>query len=157
MNLLKSGIVAAVTLEHEARIGYLEMVASARTIDLYMMHSGGRGEYVHIARVDGRRAVDHPYKYHYRCVSCRGLEGSQRWASGHLLNPCLPLMRPTTRRFEKDELPKDSLALLQLRLTPHYDTSQDLQLYKFSVMVGDVARSSSLPPSFMPRGKSAPR
>jgi len=94
-------------METEARISYLEMVISARSVELYVLKSGhgASGEYMHVGRVEGRPAQDHPYKYHYR--------------------------------FSPAELPDTKVALLQLRLTPHNEKAAEILVFRFSVLVGE--------------------
>lgn len=94
-------------METEARISYLEMVISARAVDIYVLKGGqgASGEYVNVGRLEGRPAQDHPYKYHYR--------------------------------FGAAELPDTRVALLQLRLTPHNEGAAEIYVFRFSVMVGD--------------------
>jgi hypothetical protein len=57
-----------VTLEHEARVMYLELLTSAKAMEVYVLHGGGSGggQYEHVAALEGRRMLDHPSKYHYR-------------------------------------------------------------------------------------------
>lgn len=94
-------------METEARISYLEMVISARTVEIYVLKGGqdASGEYVHVGRLEGRPAQDHPYKYHYR--------------------------------FGPAELPDTRVALLQLRLTPHAEGASEIYVFRFSVLVGE--------------------
>lgn len=95
-------------MESEARVSYLEMVISAKAIEIYIL-KGGRGasgEYAYVGRLEGRPAVDHPFKYHYK--------------------------------FSSAELPDERVALLQLRLTPHQEAAMEVYLFRFAVMVGDV-------------------
>lgn len=56
------------------------------------------------------------------------------------------------RRFEKDVLPDYRIALLQLRLTPHNETTQEMHLFKFSVLVGDMPgkQAREIPSFLMP-------
>ena len=64
----RSYSLSPVTFEHEARVGYLETITSARAMDVYVLKgsAGPSGDYVHVGKVEGRQAVDHPYKFHYR-------------------------------------------------------------------------------------------
>ena len=94
-------------METEARISYLEMVISARAVEIYVLKGGqgASGEYLHVGRLEGRPAQDHPYKYHYR--------------------------------FGPAELPDARVALLQLRLTPHAEGVAEIYVFRFSVLVGE--------------------
>jgi hypothetical protein len=94
-------------METEARISYLEMVISARAVDIYVLKGGqgASGEYVNVGRLEGRPAQDHPYKYHYR--------------------------------FGAAELPDTRVALLQLRLTPHSEGAAEIYVFRLSVVVGE--------------------
>lgn len=54
-------------------------------------------------------------------------------------------------------LPDYRIALMQLRMTPHSDTTQELHIFKLSVLVGDVPlKQTSQIPNFMapPQGQS---
>ena len=84
-------------MESEARVSYLEMVISAKAVEVYVLKGGqgASGEYVCVGRLEGRPAVDHPYKYHYR--------------------------------FGTTDLPDTKVALLQLRLTPHTPGAQEVR------------------------------
>jgi len=95
-------------MENESCVSYLEMVVSAKAVELYVL-KGGRGasgEYVHIGGLKGRPAVDHPFKYHYK--------------------------------FSAADLPEARIALLQLRLTPHAEDAKEVYVFRLSVLVGDA-------------------
>ena len=95
-------------MENEARVSYLEMVISAKAIEIYVLKGGqgASGEYVNVGSLKGRPAVDHPFKYHYK--------------------------------FSAADLPETRVALLQLRLTPHAEGATEVYLFRFSVLVGDA-------------------
>lgn len=95
-------------MENEARVSYLEMVISAKAVEIYILKGGqsASGEYVNVGSLKGRPAVDHPFKYHYK--------------------------------FSAAELPDTRVALLQLRLTPHAEGATEVHVFRFSVMVGDA-------------------
>jgi len=95
-------------MENEARVSYLEMVISAKAVELYVLKGGqgASGEYVNVGSLKGRPAVDHPFKYHYK--------------------------------FSAADLPETRVALLQLRLTPHAEGATEVYLFRLSVLVGDA-------------------
>ena len=95
-------------MENEARVSYLEMVISAKAVEIYVLKGGqgASGEYVNVGSLKGRPAVDHPFKYHYK--------------------------------FSAADLPETRVALLQLRLTPHAEGATEVYLFRFSVLVGDA-------------------
>lgn len=54
------------TLEQESRVSYVEAMVSAKSIDVYVLKGGASTDYVHVGTMQGKAAVDHPYKFHYR-------------------------------------------------------------------------------------------
>lgn len=99
---------STVTMEKDARVSYMEMVTSAKEVEMYVLKGGygASGEYSKVGGQRGRPAVDHPYKYHYK--------------------------------FTSSDLPDIPVALVQLRLTPHEEGAREVYLFRLSVLVGEA-------------------